>query len=177
MTIIYSKNPKKYGGSIFIHKDSIMYRSLYKGEYKSRFYPFSDEESKKKALEDAFNYKVESSIKNNLIINQYEEIKDGYKVYLNCDKFMYVDKEDIDLIEDFIWRIQNNKKVPTTIIRDKSIINNYKKYLLKLNPIRNFDTILNRKNKFIKFVSLKYGYSNIIYKNDNILDYRKKNLY
>ena len=183
MKYIYPKNINKYFGNITEENNRYVYSyKLYKSakSITKKYFNFFNNNDKKIALNNAIKYKKEFSIKNNKCVNIYSYNKDGsISVYFK-DNIMLIDKDDIDLLNDFIWKLRfnNSKKelIVNTNIDSNTDFSKYYKYLNKINCNRNFNKL--KRYKTITFVFLKYGGKKYItYKNNNVLDFRKNNIF
>ena len=109
MNIIYPNNLTKYSGGIvendnfyqYLNKtdDNIYYKNFYYNKYSK----------KKDALDEAHKHMKKYCINNNQVLNKYIE-KDNicFVVYLNTDDdYMIVDKDHIELVNKYNWRLQN----------------------------------------------------------------------
>jgi hypothetical protein len=142
MSLIFPENLKKYVGVVKQNLDKLYYTYSYQNKEldikeKKRF-PYYDESSRILAYKSAIQYKIDYSVKNNLVFNVYSIENDEtngeeyVKVELNVsNKYLIVDKKDIPLIENFDWRLQNNSTYVTTYMNDIEFekFNNYLTYI------------------------------------------------
>ena len=178
MKIEYSDNINKYVGEIIDEDDRIAYYLKNHGKDNIiRSFKYTNKNNKKKAYEKALKFKKTYSYKINKYKNAYSYNDDGsISVYFRQNKVMLIDKEDIDLLNDFIWNIKlTTPNVIKCNFEKNKVFSKYIPYLESINRYRNFKKLA--KYQSITFVFLKYGSKkNIIYKNGNELDLRICNI-
>ena len=154
ISMILPNNIKKYVGHLreFDNRYIFEYVSREK-KIKESFY-FSDLGNKENAYNAALLFQRKWCQNNNLITNIYYIINNEYVIVeLNNDKKMKIDLEDINLIENYNWRIQNNSIYPSTFQLDES-----------------------GKRNFVLFYRMKFNTNKIHFKNNDKLDYRNNNI-
>lgn len=108
MNIIYPDKLTKYNGGI-TEKDKY-YQYLNKtnnNTYYKNFY-FKKYKNKENALKAAEKYMKQYCINNKQVLNKYiKKTPNCFIVYLNRDDYMIVCKEQLDLVNNFNWRLQN----------------------------------------------------------------------
>ncbi len=152
--MVLPTNTKKYLGHIR------EYENRYVFEYKSsdinikELFYFRDLGSKENAYQATLLFQKKWCQNHKFITNLYYIVENKYVlVRLNDPTLMMkVDIEDIPLIENHNWRIQNNSPYATT-----------------------FKTIDN-KRKFITFYKLKFDSDKVHFRNNDKLDYRNENI-
>lgn len=185
MKLIYPNNINKYFGDIIEEDNQYIYSYKLHKSVKNKtkkYFKFSNENEKKIALDNIIKYKKQFSINNNKCMNVYSYNTDGsISVHFRNNNIMLIDKDDIDLLNDFVWKLRiNNVNGDKKIIVNTEICRNtdfskYYSYLNKITPNRNFDKL--KRYKSITFIFLKYGGKKYItFKNKNVLDFRLSNI-
>lgn len=155
VVIVLPKNIKKYGGHIrhFNNRCCFEYVSR-QMRIKEMFY-FKDLGSKENAEQASIMFQKKWCQTNNMITNLYYIINNDYvEVELNNNVRMKVDLEDIPLIEEYNWRIQNNSSYPSTFNKDTD----------------------SGKRIFTSFQKMKFKKNKVHFKNKDIYDFRSNNI-
>ena len=116
--VVYSKNPKKYKGSLIKQKNKFLFCvTQNKKRNIIKEFLISDYESIDKLKEEATKFKIQWGIDNNHTINSYTIVDDNYiKVNINNDKSFLADVNDLEIIEKYIWKLQNGSCYVTTLL-------------------------------------------------------------
>lgn len=208
MSLIYPDNLRKYVGVVKQNLDKFYYTYTYQNKElnisEKKKFPYFDEASRILAYQSSYQYKIDYSIQNNLVLNLYsieadENGNEYFKVNLNVpNQYLLVNIKDKSLIENFDWRIQNNSTYATTYMNDEEY-NNFNSYLISIKNSSNdpnvqyvyenmLETLQNKNNStsnlsnfekkrhYIPFHLLKYGLEHVDFLNKNRLDNRDENI-
>ena len=151
--MVFPKNLKKYVGHIRSFPNRYTFEYISKDTKIKELFYHKDIGSKENALEAALLFQRKWCQNHHLITNLYYTVNQQYLlVELNENKKMKVDMEDVEMIENYNWRIQNNSSYPTTF------------------------SIEEGKRTFISFQKMKYHTQKIHFKNGDRFDFRKENI-
>ncbi len=153
INMVLPKNIKKYAGHIREFDNRYTFEYISNNLKAKELFYIKDLGGKNNAKEAAILFQKKWCQNNSMITNLYYIVNNEYiLVNLNDNYQMKVDLDDIDLIEKYNWRIQNNSQFATT-----------------------FKTI-DKKRTFTPFYKLKFKSNKVHFKNNDKLDYRNENI-
>ncbi len=153
IVMILPRNINKYAGHIREYDNRFTFEYISNNLKARELFYFKDLGGKDNAREAALLFQKKWCQTNNMITNIYYLVNNEYIiVQLNNNIQMKVDLDDIDLIENNNWRIQNNSYYATTF------------------------KIVDNKRTFIPFYKMKFKSNKVHFKNNDKFDYRSENI-
>ncbi len=151
--MVLPKNQNKYVGHIRKFDNRYTFEYISSNHKVKELFYFSDLGSEENAEQAALLFQKKWCHHNNLITNLYYIINNEYiLVNLNNNQQMKVDLDDVDLIEKYNWRLQNNSQYVSTF------------------------KMIDSKRVFTPFYKHKFNTNKIHFKNNDNLDYRTHNI-
>lgn len=116
--VIYSKNPIKYNGSLIKQKKRYIFCVTEDKKRKVvKEFIISNYESIDKLKEEANKFKIQWGIDNNKTANSYTIIENSHLVVnVNNNKSFLADLSDLEIVEKYIWKIQNGSCYITALL-------------------------------------------------------------